>query len=163
MSRTRCADPTCGREFSTAYAAKYHYERCHEGREPPRTKCKQCGKSYPGPLLARHVREAHSENRFECKACGCFFPVRQSLDRHERHVHKGVRHPCPYCEKQVLHLAGHLRAGHGMGPREAKQMEEELTGKSAARTDLQWTAFSSHREHEDVVQVAEERDVIQEN
>ena len=41
-----------------------------------------------------------------------------------------------------------------MAPRAARQMEAELTGKSSARTDLQWTAFSSAS----VAQEAEEEE-----
>ncbi len=61
LSRSVCVHPGCDREFSTAYAAKYHYERVHCGRSPPKIPCRQCGKAYVS--LARHVREAHAENR----------------------------------------------------------------------------------------------------
>ncbi len=29
LSRTACAEPTCGKEFATAYAARYHFEKFH--------------------------------------------------------------------------------------------------------------------------------------
>ena len=31
LLRTPCADPNCDKEFSNAYAAKYHFQRVHRG------------------------------------------------------------------------------------------------------------------------------------
>ena len=56
-----------------------------------------------------------------------------------------VRSPCPYCELDVIHLAGHLTLTHGLKPSDAKDLVEATSGKEAARTDLQWTAFSQQK------------------
>ena len=138
-----CPDEDCEKEFLSAYAAKCHYTRFHreknhddEEANKKKKKCGVCDKSYFN--LRRHEKEVHGENRFECKICGNFFPVQYSLDRHVKNVHGAKRIPCPFCEKEVIHLALHLTTGHGMANQEAKQFAEEISGKSAARTDLQF-------------------------
>ena len=95
--------------------------------------CARCpGKTFVD--LALHIRRAHSEGK-----------RRPERDAAAATAGSPPKHPCPYCEQQVRHLSAHLRSGHGMGAAEARQMEAGLTGKSAARTDLQWTAFKSGR------------------
>lgn len=93
LSRTECAHPECDKSFATAYAAKYHFRAFHSSGDKVKVKAKQtcqiCHKECNN--LSRHMREVHSENRFECRLCGNFFPVKQSLERHLRFVHHGSR------------------------------------------------------------------------
>ena len=101
---------------------------------PTRYPCARCpGKTFVD--LPLHIRRAHSDGKRR--------PERDAAAAAT--AGSPPKHPCPYCEQQVRHLSAHLRSGHGMGAAEARQMEAGLTGKSAARTDLQWTAFRSGR------------------
>ena len=78
--RIKC--PNCDKTFSNQYNAKYHNERVHLKIEQQASlSCSVCEKKFKGPpsRLARHLREVHAENRFECSECGHFFPVKASL------------------------------------------------------------------------------------
>ena len=137
---SKCSD--CDQVFASAYACKYHWQKNHSlapTSEKKKETCSQCGKSYKN--LKRHIRESHSENQFECQICGHFFPVQHSLERHVKNVHHPQKLACPYCEIEVLHLSEHLCSSHGMGPAEAREMTSELRGKTASRTDLQFTGW----------------------
>lgn len=137
----------CGKMFSTAYGAKTHEQTVHQtGGKKKSEVCPLCHKGFRDPRsLARHTKEVHAENSFECNVCGKFFPVKHSLMKHVQNVHHPTRSPCPYCELDVIHLAGHLTLTHGLKPSDAKDLVEATSGKEAARTDLQWTAFSQQK------------------
>ena len=62
-----------------------------------------------------------------------------------------LRLPCPYCELEVIHLAGHLTLTHGLKPSDAKDLVEAASGKEAARTDLQWTAFTQQKTNANLI------------
>ena len=54
--------------------------------------CPLCHKGFRDPRsLARHTKEVHAENSFECNVCGKFFPVKHSLMRHVQNVHHPTR------------------------------------------------------------------------
>jgi len=128
-----CAD--CGLEFSSKYVLESHCKRVHLSQKE--FKCEACGKPFVSRAsLRRHEREVHGENSHECDECGLFFPVRHSLDRHVRHVHNPTRHNCPYCDTSVVHLSAHFVTAHKMSAEESRHLAEDLSGKSAARTDL---------------------------
>jgi hypothetical protein len=135
QNRTKCE--TCDKTFSNVYTAKHHALRVHLGEQPKRLlSCSICDKKFGGPpsRLARHIREVHTENRFECNECGHFFPVKASLERHSKTVHQPKKVECPYCPVIVVHLPAHLTTAHGIEPSAARTMATELSGKSAART-----------------------------
>ena len=128
-----CAD--CGQTFSSKYVLRSHVKRVHDVAKD--FQCSSCSKLFvTNTSLRRHVREVHGENSFECDDCGLFFPVRHSLERHIRHVHHPTRYPCPYCSTPVVHLAAHFTTAHKMAAEEARTLAEEVSGKSAARTDF---------------------------
>ena len=51
----------------------------------------------------------------------------------------------------MIHLAGHLTLTHGLKPSDAKDLVEAASGKEAARTDLQWTAFTQQKTNANLI------------
>ena len=143
MKRIKC--PNCEKTFSNQYNAKYHNERAHLKLESNTTNllsCSVCEKKFKGPpsRLARHLREVHAENRFECSECGHFFPVKASLERHLKTVHNPTKVNCPYCPVEVVHIAAHLAVAHGIDSNASRAIASEIVGKSAARTNIPFSA-----------------------
>ncbi len=137
LNRVSCQH--CTKTFSNRYLAKYHYDRVHLRLKHQRESlCSICDKKITGPpsRLARHMREVHAENRFECPECGHFFPVRASLERHLNTVHHAKKLECPFCHVQVVHISPHLSSSHGLSPRDAKNLANEMMGKCSARTNM---------------------------
>ena len=135
--RVKCS--SCDQTFANRYIAKYHHQKVHLKLQKGTTlSCSVCEKKFVGPpsRLARHMREVHAENRFECSQCGHFFPVRASLERHLATVHHPQKLECPFCPVSVVHMSAHLISTHGMTPIEARHVAAELSGKFAARTNL---------------------------
>ena len=129
----------CDKTFSSKYVMLAHTKREHQAGGPKEFKCELCDRTFAtNTSLRRHARETHGENSFECtfEGCGLFFPVRHSLERHMRHVHNPVKHPCPKCNVSILHLESHLVTVHKMSSADSRTVVQNLTGKSAARTDL---------------------------
>ena len=135
--RVKCS--SCDQTFANRYIAKYHHQKVHLKQQKGTTlSCSVCEKKFVGPpsRLARHMREVHAENRFECSQCGHFFPVRASLERHLATVHHPQKLECPFCPVSVVHMSAHLISTHGMTPIEARHVATELSGKFAARTNI---------------------------
>lgn len=137
--------PHCEKSFANQYIAKSHLERVHlRLRSQKELSCAVCEKKFVGPpsRLARHMREVHAENRFECPQCGHFFPVKASLERHLATVHHPKKQECPYCPVQVVHLTAHLTSAHGISSVKARDLAFEISGKSSARTNLPFDSNS---------------------
>ena len=77
-----------------------------------------------------------TENRFECSECGHFFPVKASLERHQKTVHNPTKVRCLYCPASVKGIANHLTVAHGLDPKASRTIALELDGKSSARTNI---------------------------
>ena len=144
QKRVRCEN--CNKTFSNQYIAKYHNEKVHLKLKSKNVlSCSVCEKKFVGPpsRLARHMREVHAENRFECSQCGHFFPVKSSLERHLMTVHHPKKLECPYCPVQVVHISAHLTSAHGIASVEARNLASEISGKFAARTNLPFESNGS--------------------
>ena len=141
MKRIKCAN--CDKTFANSYNAKYHNERTHLKIEPTTyLSCSVCEKKFKGPpsRLARHLKEVHAENKFECSECGNFFPVKASLERHLKTVHNPTKISCPYCQVEVVHISAHLITAHGLDSNASRSVASELFGKSAARTNMPFSS-----------------------
>ena len=136
--RIKCT--SCDQTFANRYIAKYHHQKVHLKLQKKGTilSCSVCEKKFIGPpsRLARHMREVHAENRFECSQCGHFFPVKSSLERHLMTVHHPQKLECPFCPVKVVHISAHLISTHGMSSTEARHVAADLTGQYAARTNI---------------------------
>jgi len=140
--------PECDATFSSKYVMKSHFKRTHQVQKD--FKCRRCDRTFVDNTgLRRHCRETHGENSHECSECGLFFPVRHSLERHLRNVHNPVKQECPKCGISVVHLSAHLTTVHKMSPGESRGTVEELTGKSAARTDLPYQPTKRQKQADD--------------
>ena len=135
--RIKCS--SCDQTFANRYIAKYHHQKVHlKLQKGTILSCSVCEKKFIGPpsRLARHMREVHAENRFECSQCGHFFPVKSSLERHLVTVHHPQKLECPFCPVKVVHMSAHLISTHGMSSIEARHVAADLTGQYAARTNI---------------------------
>ena len=136
--RIKCT--SCDQTFANRYIAKYHLQKVHLKVQKAATKlsCSVCEKKFVGPpsRLARHMREVHAENRFECPQCGHFFPVKASLERHLSTVHHPQKLECPFCPVKVVHMSAHLMSTHAMNSIEARHVAADLSGQFAARTNI---------------------------
>ena len=61
------------------------------------------------------------------------------------HVHNPVKVQCPKCKLSVVHLDSHLATVHKLSPGDSRTVMDNLTGKSAARTDLPYTHRASQQ------------------
>lgn len=146
---TVCPEPGCSKTFTNFYQAQRHHKRVHLRIHCPKMECPVCGKLVI--RLSVHMDQVHGENCHECRICGKFFPVKSTLERHIQNVHHPVKADCPFCEVEVklFHLPRHLTSVHNLDPKSAGELVEGISGKSAARTDLQWTAFSTYKEQDE--------------
>ena len=73
-------------------------------------------------ILQRHVKEKHTDKKYNCKQCGRPFARKDALKRHTKTTHTQERpHVCPICPDETtfktrdhlnVHVKRHDRAKH---------------------------------------------------
>ena len=48
--------------------------------------------------LDRHKRSVHEGMKYPCGQCEYQATTKENLDRHKRSVHEGIKYPCQQCE-----------------------------------------------------------------
>ena len=107
----------CKKIFKTAEALEFH-RPVHSEMGPY---CIMCGKQYTcTSTLARHVRDAHKEQKLTCDVCFVAFANEKNLEKHKvQHDDPNQPHSCEVCNKKFSQLK--LLMLHGRLHREPKK------------------------------------------
>ena len=101
----------CGKVFGTEHTLKKHIIREHRNQKVE--VCPHCGKTFSHRYgLQSHLKKFHDNSAgimHPCEKCGSKFRSRSDLMQHFKIHEEAILFTCPYCNKSVKQLEGHLQ------------------------------------------------------
>ncbi|KAK7428523.1 hypothetical protein QQZ08_004961 [Neonectria magnoliae] len=93
----KCTYAGCDKDYIEDKHLKQHVKAVHTLERKHVCPKEGCGKSFvTGTRLKRHQAVHEGEERFRCKECGQSFRKKETLNKHGRKDHQGLRaHQCP--------------------------------------------------------------------
>lgn len=92
-----CPYEGCGKDYTVDKHLKQHVKASHTNERRHVCPREGCGKSFvTGTRLKRHQAVHEGADRFRCARCGQSFRKRETLAKHVRKEHEGLKaYPCP--------------------------------------------------------------------
>ena len=126
--------PSEREDITAETCVEYEERETDEDIRPERSSENQIKQRQPRKQISSDVKF------IDCPECGKVFSEKNSMMRHYRSKHEGVKFPCSQCDyqfTQLVHLQRHIQSKHDCIKYPCNQCDFSATHKSSLQTHIQ--------------------------